>query len=115
MVSNETHCCQAIMHIVFGVELAQRQHRPVMLLHHLHRAGSIVDMDWRAACHEIEKIDGLVVLAHVVEALGRASMIVEGDARRNHINEGSAAVLDRGLDDRNELLLVAGTSAPRSL
>jgi hypothetical protein len=51
------------------------------------------------------------MLAHIVEALGRAGVIVEGDAGRDHVEEGGALVLDGRLDQRRQLRLVAGERA----
>jgi hypothetical protein len=56
-------------------------------------------MDWGAADQVVETVHRFVVFAHVVETLGRAGVIVEGDARRNDVDEGGAPALDRGLDD----------------
>src|SRR4029078_11279020 len=46
-----------------------------------------------------------------IEALGRAGMVVEHNARADHVDEGRALMRDRGLDDRNQLLLVAREGA----
>ena len=47
----------------------------------------------------------------IVEALGRFRVVVKGDARRDHVDEGGALVLDRRLDQRHQLRLVAGEAA----
>ena len=93
------------------VELAQRQPRAVVLLDHLHRARRVVHGDRRAPGDDVQAVHGFVVLAHVVEALGRADVIVEGDAGADDVDEGRTLVLDRGLDQRHELGLVAGEAA----
>ena len=49
--------------------------------------------------------------ADVIEALGRFRVVVEGDAGRDHVDEGGALVLDRRLDQRHQLRLVAGEAA----
>jgi hypothetical protein len=59
----------------------------------------------------VEEVDRLVVLAHVVVALGRPVVVVERDARRDHVDEGRALVRERALDERDELVLVAGEAA----
>ncbi len=41
-------------------------------------------------------------------ALGGPFVVVEGDARREHVNHGRAAVAERRLEDRQQLLLVSG-------
>ena len=38
-------------------------------------------------------------------------MIVEGDAGRDAVDEGGALMLDRSLDQRHQLLLIAGEAA----
>ena len=82
-----------------------------MLLHHLDRARLVIHLDLFAAGDEVEPVYRLVVLAHIIEALGRAGVIVEGDAGRDAVDEGRALVFDRRLDQRNELRLVAGEAA----
>ena len=52
-----------------------------------------------------------VVLARVGVALGRALVIVERHARRDHVDERKALVLEAGLENRHELRLVAGEAA----
>ena len=79
-----------------------------MLGHLLDRARRVVGDDLVAALDHVERVHRLVVLAHIVEALGRAGVVVEGDARADHVEEGGAAMVDRRLDQRHQLLLVAG-------
>src|SRR5260370_41860771 len=83
----------------------------VMLPHYLDRAGSVCEMDRRPRGDEIETIHRFVMLAHEIEALGRAEMIVEGDARADDVDEGGAVMRDRCLQERHELRLVAGEAA----
>ena len=99
------------MHVVIGVQLAQPQHRAVVLRHHLHRARRVVHGDRLAAGDHVEVVHRLVVLAHEVEALGGAFVVVERDAGGDAVDERGAFVLDRRLDQRHELRLVAGEAA----
>ena len=71
---------EPVMRIVIGVDLAQRESRAVMLLDDLHRARRVVDRDRLAAGDDVEPVDRVIVLADVIEALGRAGVVVEGDA-----------------------------------
>jgi hypothetical protein len=41
---------------------------------------------------EVDAADRLVVLAHIVVALGAAAVVVEGHAGADHVNEGRPAV-----------------------
>ena len=60
---------------------------------------------------EVEAVDGFVVLAHVVVALGAAVVVVEGDAGADDVDERGALVRDGSFDEGHELLLVAGEAA----
>ncbi|MBA7716506.1 hypothetical protein ES703_125579 [subsurface metagenome] len=102
---------EAIMRIVIGIELAQRQPCAVVLLHHLHGAGRVVHADRVAADQHVEPVHRVIMLAHIIEALGRAGVVVEGDAGADHVDEGRALVTDGGRDQRHQLRLVAGEAA----
>ena len=52
----------------------------------------VVGADRFARGPEVEAVDGLVVLADVVVALGRAGVVVEGDARADDVDEGGAGM-----------------------
>ncbi len=97
--------------VVVGRDFAQAQHRAVVLGHQLHRAGLVIDGDGRPGLDDVQPVHRLVVLAHIVEALGRAGVIVEGHAGADHIQEGRALVQQGRLDQRRELSLVAGEAA----
>ena len=57
-------------------------------------------------------MDGfVVVLTSECIALGRADVVVEGDARRDDVDHREALVHQPRLDQRHELLLVAGEAA----
>ena len=101
----------AVVHVVLRLQLPQLQHRAVVLRHHLHRARRVIDGDLRSAVDHVEVVQRLVVVAHEVEALGAAFVVVERDAGRDAVDEGGALVLDRGLDQRHQLRLVAGEAA----
>ena len=49
--------------------------------------------------------------ADVIEALGRFRIVVKRDARRDHVDKSGAFVLDRRLDQRHQLGLVAREAA----
>ena len=102
---------RSVMNVVIGAKLAQRDFRAVMLLDHLDGAGLVFDFDRHAAGHEVEAVHRLVMLAHEVEALGRAGVIVERHAGADDVDKGRASVLDRRRDDRHQLMLVAGERA----
>ena len=74
-------------------------------------AGGVVGGDFLAAFDDIEEVHGGVVLAHVIEAFGRAFMVVEGDAGAQAVDEGGAFVAERAFDEGDELGLVAGEAA----
>ena len=98
---------EPVMRIVIGLDLAQCDLAAVMLLDHLHRARRVIDRDRVAADQHVEPVHCVVVLANIVKALGRAGVIVEGDAGADHVDEGRALVADCGRDQRHELALVA--------
>ena len=75
------HRRSPVMHIVLRRKLAQPQYRAVVLRDFLHCPRRIVRGNRLARQHDIELVDGFVVLAHVVEAFGGPGMVVEGDAR----------------------------------
>src|SRR5712671_7333213 len=92
-------------------ELAKLGDAAVVLWHFDDAAFGVVDGDRLASRPEVEAVDDLVVLAHVVVALGAAGVVVEGDAGAEDVDEGGALVGERGLDERGELLLVAAEAA----
>ena len=100
-----------IVRIVIGRQLAQPQHRPIVLRDGLDRTGRKVGDDRLAFHHEVELVHRLVMGAYIIEALCRAGMIVERDTRRNHVDKRGTLVLNRCLDQRHELSLVAGETA----
>src|SRR5580658_7524342 len=57
--------------------------------------------------NEIQLVECGFVFLHVAIALGRTFMVVEGHARRDHVNHGESAMCDGGFYDRLKLLLVA--------
>src|SRR6202020_1181067 len=72
----------------------------------------IVHLDRLPSGDDVERVHRNVVLAHVVEALGRTGVIVERDARRKDVDERRALMLERCFDKRHKLRLVAGKAAP---
>ncbi len=80
----------AVLHVVIGRELAQRDLGAVMLLDDLDGARFILDLDRHPRRDHVEPVHRLVVLAHEVEALGRAGMVVERHAGRDDVDEGRA-------------------------
>ena len=69
----------AVARVVAGVELAQAQDHTVVLRHGHHLAGHVLGDQRLPSSDDVEPVDGIVVLAHDVAALGRADMVVEGE------------------------------------
>src|SRR5690606_34254168 len=61
--------------------------------------------------HEVDGRQVLHVLARVPVALGRALVVVERDAGRDHVHQREALVRERGLEDGHQVLLVAREAA----
>ena len=101
----------AVSGVVVGVQFAQAQHGAVMLLHLHHFAGRVVSGDLVTGGDEVDAADSLVVLAHVVVALGAAAVVVEGDTRADDINEGCATMRHGSFDEWHQLCLVARETA----
>ena len=72
----------------------------------MHHTRVVAGSDRLSAGNEVYR-HGFVVLAEARVALGRALMVVEGHAGRNHIEQGKPAMTDRRFDKRHELRLVA--------
>src|SRR5208282_484341 len=100
-----------VARIVIDGELPEPQYRAVVLHDGLNRPRRVIGGDLVAADDHVEHIDRFVMGADIVEALGRFRVVVEGDARRNHVDEGGPVVLDRRLDQWHQLHLVAGEAA----
>ena len=75
------------------------------------RARLVVDRDVLEERHEADLLKRIVVLFHVGVALGRALVVVERDAGRDDVEHHRAAVRERRLEQREQLLLVAGERA----
>ncbi len=105
------HGGDAVGGVEIGLDLAEQDRRAVVLADFLHGARLVLGRDLLVHRDDVEVVHGLVVLAHVVVALGRALVVVERDAGRDHVEEGRALVRERALDERHELLLVAGEAA----
>src|SRR5215813_5732389 len=56
MMLEESKGCGAVMQVVVGSELAQRELGPVVLLNDLDCSGLVFDLDWHAAGYEIEPV-----------------------------------------------------------
>src|SRR5690242_5762922 len=63
----------AVVQLVIGIELTQRQLGTVMLLDNFDGARLIFNFDRHAAGDEVEPVHRLIVLAHEIEALDRKS------------------------------------------
>ncbi len=74
--------------------------------------GVVVDVDVLELGDEADLGDGLFVVLHVFVAFGGALVVVEGDARGDHIEEHRPAVGDGGFEHGGELFLIAGEGAP---
>jgi len=105
------HCADAVRRIVVGIELAQMQDRSVMLDDAAQGPRRIGGIDLVARQYHVEAVDRVVVFAHVVVALGRAGMVVEGHAGTDHVDEGRTAMAQCTLDQRDQLFLVARKTA----
>src|SRR6266478_6065467 len=101
----------AVVRVVVVRELAEPHGRAVVLDDRLDRAGRVIGGDRLALDHEVELVDRLVMGPDVFEALGRFGVVVERDARRDHVDKGRTLVFDRRLDQRYELRLVAREAA----
>src|SRR5690606_40223225 len=89
-------------------KFAQAQDRAVVLLHLAHFSRLVFSRDRRAAEDDVETVHRLVVLPDIIEALGRARVVIEGDAGADDVDKGRAMVGERALDQRNQRVLVAG-------
>src|SRR5437764_1214531 len=61
VMQQEAHRGELVVNIVFGIELAQRDLRTVVLLDDLHRPRLIIDLDRFAPGDEVEPVHRLVV------------------------------------------------------
>jgi len=93
------------------VQLAQADERTVVLADVGDLAFTVIGSDLFTRWPEVEAVDGFVVFADVVVALRAASVVVERDTRRNHVDHRGSLVRQCRLDQRNELRLVAGKTA----
>ena len=82
--------------------------RAVVELHAGRLAGLLLDLDLGQAGDEADFLERLLVLLGPVPALGRAVEVVERDARADDVEERRPLVLEGGLQQGDELLLVAG-------
>ena len=100
-------CTECVGRVVALGQLAQ-QHTATVVQHHRYRlARAVVGLDLALEGDIVGGDRGLVVLAGVLVALGRTLVVVKGDARREHIDERKARVLEARLDERHELCLIA--------
>src|SRR6185295_15493335 len=105
------HGAYLLGRVVGAVELAEFDDAAVVLGDFDDAAFGVVDGDGLAGGPEVEAVYGFVVLADVLVALGGAGVAVEGDAGADDIDEGGALVGDGGLDEGEELVLVAAEAA----
>src|SRR5258706_15056871 len=99
------------MRIIVRIDLAQRYSGAIVLLDLLYRTRRIIDRDRVAAGDDVQPVHRVIVLAHIIKTLGRAGVVVEGDAGADYVDERCALVLDRGRDQGYQLGLVAGKAA----
>src|SRR4051812_12561844 len=97
--------------IVRAVQFAEFDDAAVVLGDFDDAAFGVVDGDGVAGGPEVQTVYGFVVLADVLVALGGAGVVVEGDAGADDVDEGGALVGDGGLDEGDELVLVAAEAA----
>ncbi len=76
-----------------------------------HRAGLVVDDDLFVLGDEADLVEQLLMFLRVGVALGRALVIVERYAWRDHIDHGHAVVRDRAFENVDHLLRIAGKTA----
>ena len=103
------------LHAAGGVEirrqLAQAQVRAIVHLHVLRLAGIVVHRNIFEEGNKANFVDRFVVVFDVGVALGGTFVIVEGDAGRDDVDHGGAAMRDGRLENRGKLFLVAGKGA----
>ena len=97
--------------VVLFFQLAQAQARAVVHRHFDRGSGIVFDGDVFEERHEADFLQRLFVVFHVFVGLGRAFVIVEGYAGRNHVEHDRALVGDGGFQHGVQLLLVAGERA----
>jgi hypothetical protein len=95
--------------VVFG-QFLQHEPRTVVELH-LGLVVVLVHGDLLVGGDEVQLVElNLILLAPGV-ALGRVVVVVEGDARADHVEDRQALVAERGFEQRLELFGVAGKAA----
>src|SRR5450631_1358979 len=98
--------------IVVFLQLAQPQPGTVVHDDFDGRTWIIFDRDVFEYRDEVDLLQRLVMIFRVLVRLSRAFVIVEGDARRNYVQQNGAVVSDRGLQHGMKLPLVAGKGPP---
>ena len=101
----------AMGRVVILVELAQPDPAAVVHLHGQNLALGVGGLDLLAHRDVIRMHGFVVVLARELVTLRRADVVVERDARRDDVDHREALVHQSGLDQRHELLAVAGEAA----
>src|SRR5919106_886992 len=71
----------------------------------------VVDLDVLVRRDEINVVGWVEVVFNILETLGRTFMIVESDARAQHIQNGTSFMCDGALNKRRELLAIAREAA----
>ena len=97
--------------VVVLTELLQNDVRSVVKLNVAHSAGLVIDVDLFEEGDERNVGDRLLVVFDPAVALRRTVVVIEGDARRDDVEDCHAAVRDRGLDQGHQLLAVAAEGA----
>src|SRR2546423_1155909 len=101
----------AVGGVVVLTELLEPDVRTVVELNVPHGAWLVVDLDLFEERDERHVRDRLFVVLDPAVALGRPVVVVEGDARRDDVEDRRAAMRDRRLDQRHHLLAVAAERA----
>ena len=86
------HRTVAVRGVVVQPQLAQQKGGAIMLHHPPHTARFVFRGYLVPRLNDLHTVHGLVVLAHVVVALGGTGMVIEGDARADDVNERRALV-----------------------
>src|SRR5438445_11368142 len=97
--------------VVVLTELLQNDVRPVVKLNVAHSARLVIDMDLFEERDERNVGDRLLVVFDPAVALRGTAVVIEGDARRDDVEDCRTPVRDRRLDQGNALLAVAAERA----
>src|SRR5436190_246142 len=107
-LSQKRERAHSIGGVMIAVELAQPQVRAIMHADVGGRSWIVVHVDIFKTGYKANFLHRLVMVFRILVRLGGAFMIVEGGAGRDYIDHHGAAMRDGSLEQREQLLLVAG-------